>query len=74
MFKVIHKNYLPRFNVLGTVLVLPLKGSFCAFFGDPGSFALDGRKTLSASESTSASLPELMFSGPDVSGEIKRIC
>lgn len=48
-----------------------MNGSFGALFGDAGLFALEGRNTLSASESASASLPELIFSGPDVSTKFK---
>lgn len=36
-----------------------------------GRFARVGRNTLSASESASPSLPELIFSGPDVSGRME---
>lgn len=62
-------SYLPRFKVLGIALDL----SFSIFFVmsiDAGLLALDGRNTLSASESASPSLPELTFSGPDVSVNI----
>lgn len=61
-------NYLPRFSVFGTALGLSGTEFFSLSFDD-GLRARDGRKTLSASESASPSLPEVTFSGPEVSAK-----
>lgn len=62
--------YLPRFRVLGIALVFSMANSVSVLEGEAGLLAREGRKTLSASESASPSLPDVTFSGPDVSVRI----